>query len=258
MLHRPEAGLFTGEGRGFAGEVVYRDLGVPPEVFEPVQAAAHRMALGDRRGVLGPRPHDSHKGSFGHVLIVGGDRGFAGAVRLAGEAAGRTGAGLVSIASRLEHVAALASSRPELMVRGIESPDALEPLIGRASVIAVGPGLGQDSWGVTLLEAVTRTDRALVVDADAINLLSRGAVAWPDATTRSVVYTPHPGRRAACWANRPARWSRTGSNRCEHWSGCTRARGCSRDPEQSSPSLDRSLECAREEIRAWPAAGWVT
>lgn len=186
-------GLFTREGRGFSGEVVYRDLGVPLEVFEEVRASARRIAFDDCSGLLGSRPHDSHKGRFGHVLVVGGDSGFAGAVRLAGEAAGRTGAGLVTIASRHEHVGALVSSRPELMAHGIESPDALDPLIRRASVIAVGPGLGQDAWGMALLAAATRSDRALVVDADALNLLARGAVAWPDASTRPVVYTPHPG-----------------------------------------------------------------
>ena len=186
-------GLFTREGRGFSGEVVYRDLGVPPEVFERVRASARRMAFEDCSGLLGPRPRDSHKGRFGHVLVVGGDRGFAGAVRLAGEAAVRTGAGLVSVASRREHVGALVSSRPELMVHGIESADALDPLIRRASVIAIGPGLGQDAWGMALLEAAASADRALVVDADAINLLARGVVAWPGAPTHPVVYTPHPG-----------------------------------------------------------------
>ena len=186
-------GLFTREGRGCAGEIVYRDLGVPPRVFDGVRASARRMAFEDCAGRLGPRPRDAHKGHFGHVLVVGGNHGYAGAVRLAGEAAGRTGAGLVSVATRREHVAALVSSRPEMMVHGIESPDALDPLLRRASVIAVGPGLGQDEWGKSLLETVTRADRALVVDADAINLLARGGVEWPVATARAVVYTPHPG-----------------------------------------------------------------
>ena len=186
-------GLFTREGRECGGEIVYRDLGVPEHVFAGVAASARRMAYGDCSGLLGPRRADAHKGRFGHVLVVGGDHGFAGAARLAGEAAARTGAGLVSIATRSEHAAAFVASRPEMMVHGIESSDALEPLLRRASVIAVGPGLGRGKWGASLLEQVVATDRTLVIDADAINLLARGTVAWPGAATRAVVYTPHPG-----------------------------------------------------------------
>ena len=186
-------GLFTREGRGCAGEIVYRDLGVPRHVFARVEASARRVAFEDRIGSLGPRPGDAHKGRFGHVLVVGGDHGFAGAARLAAEAAGRTGAGLVSVATRREHVAALVASRPELMVHGVESPDALDPLLDRASVVAIGPGLGQGGWGKALLERVAGSDRPLVVDADAITLLAQGAVAWPCVAKRAVVHTPHPG-----------------------------------------------------------------
>ena len=186
-------GLFTREGRECAGEIVYRDLGAPGHVFARVAASARRMAYRDCAGLLGARRRDAHKGRFGHVLVVGGDHGFAGAAGLAGAAAGRTGAGLVSVATRPEHVAALVVSRPEMMVHGIESPAALDPLIERASVIAVGPGLGRGRWGAALLERIASADRALVIDADAINLLAEGAAAWPDAAERPVVYTPHPG-----------------------------------------------------------------
>ncbi|MCY4221770.1 MAG: NAD(P)H-hydrate dehydratase [Thiotrichales bacterium] len=186
-------GLFTREGREWAGEIVYRDLAVPPWVLERVPASARRMAYEDCAGMLGPRCGDAHKGRFGHVLVVGGDHGFAGAARLAGEAAGRTGAGLVSIATRPGHVGPIVASRPEMMVHGIESPDALDALLDRATVVAVGPGLGRSGWGASLLERVVAADRDLVVDADAINLLAEGAAPWPDAATRAVVYTPHPG-----------------------------------------------------------------
>ena len=185
-------GLFTREGRECAGEILYRDLGVPEGVLARVEASARRVAFEGCAGALGPRPRDAHKGRFGHVLVVGGDHGFAGAARLAGEAAGRAGAGLVSVATRREHVAALVASRPEMMVHGVESPVALGPLLDRASVVAVGPGLGRGEWGAALLERAVAADRTLVIDADAINLLARGAAAWPRAAERAVVYTPHP------------------------------------------------------------------
>ena len=186
-------GLFTREGRECAGGIMYRDLGMPSWVFERVQASARRMAYEDCAGMLGPRRGDAHKGRFGHVLVVGGDHGFAGAVRLAGEAAGRAGAGLVSIATRPAHVAAIVASRPEMMVHGVESPGDLDALLDRATVVAVGPGLGRGEWGASLLERVVAADRALVVDADAINLMAERAAPWPNAGPRAVVYTPHPG-----------------------------------------------------------------
>ena len=186
-------GLFTREGRGCAGEIVYCDLGVPGHVLARVEASARRVAFEDCAGSIGPRRGDAQKGCFGHVLVVGGDHGFAGAARLAGEAAARTGAGLVSVATRREHVAALVASRPEMMVHGIESPGALGPLLDRASVVAVGPGLGRGGWGRALLERVVATDRALVIDADAIGLLAQGMIAWPCTAQRAVVHTPHPG-----------------------------------------------------------------
>ena len=186
-------GLFTREGRERAGGIVYRDLGVPPCVRSKVEASARRVAYEDCAGLLGSRPGDAHKGRFGHVLVVGGDHGFAGAARLAGEAAGRTGAGLVSVATRPGHVPALVASQPEMMVHGIESPGDLDALLDRATVIAVGPGLGRGGWGASLLERVVAAGRALVVDADAINLLADGTVPWPEAGARAIVYTPHAG-----------------------------------------------------------------
>ena len=185
-------GLFTREGRECGGEIVFRDLGVPERVRARVAPSARRMAFDDCVGLLGPRRGDAHKGWFGHVLVVGGDHGFAGAAGLAGEAACRTGAGLVSVATRPGHVAALVASRPETMVHGIEWPGALDALIDRATVVAVGPGLGRGEWGVSLLERVVASDRPLVVDADAITLLAQGAVPWPSAAARAIVYTPHP------------------------------------------------------------------
>ena len=82
------------------------------------------------------------------MLAIGGDIGMGGAIRLTGEAALRCGAGLVSVATRSEHVAALIAGRPELMVRGIDDARSIENLLARASVVAIGPGLGRGEWGV--------------------------------------------------------------------------------------------------------------
>ncbi len=102
---------------------------------------------------LPARVRDANKGIFGHVLAVGGDEGMGGAIRLAGEAALRVGAGLVSVATRAEHVIAMNAARPELMVHGIVDATGIEPLLQRAGVVALGPGLGRSVWSKALWQA---------------------------------------------------------------------------------------------------------
>ncbi len=140
---------------------------------------------------LAPRQRDSHKGSFGHVLIIGGDYGFSGAVRLAAEAALRVGAGLVSVATRPEHAISLNIVRPEIMCHGINHVKELAPLLAKATVIVIGPGLGQTSWAKKIVMRVFKSKKCLVVDADALNLLAKKSMSYPNW-----VLTPHPGEAA--------------------------------------------------------------
>lgn len=141
---------------------------------------------------LAPRARNTHKGDYGHVLIIGGELGMLGAARMAGEAAARVGSGLVSIATRKHHAALISVVRPELMSHGIESARALKPLLGRATVCVIGPGLGQCAWAKKLLGAVLTTDLPLVLDADALNLLSQKKV----GPCKNWILTPHPGEAA--------------------------------------------------------------
>ena len=161
-----EAGLYVA-GADHVGEILFADLGVP---LDRVRNVAPRLRLFDesvRASTLPRRSRTAHKGDFGHVLVVGGNDGMGGAVRLAGEAALRSGAGLVSVATRPDNVTAVTGYRPELMCRGVSAPADIEPLLKRATVIAIGPGLGQDTWAENLLERVFAADQPLVVDADA-------------------------------------------------------------------------------------------
>lgn len=186
-----KVGLFTGEGRRYAGRIRFAGLDVPAAVYEGVPVAARRIDHNVLRIQLRWRDRTAHKGHFGHVLIIGGDAGFAGAVRLAGEAAARVGAGLVSIATRAEHAACITQQRPELMVHAVEEPAALAPLLERATVVAAGPGLGQSDWAAALLNRVIDCSQPLVVDADGLNLLASDPVRrdyW--------ILTPHPGEAA--------------------------------------------------------------
>jgi NAD(P)H-hydrate epimerase len=184
-------GLLTGEGPEVAGEIVFRDLGVPAETYQGVTPACERLDRRQLAGWLPPRTRTAHKGAFGHVLVVGGNRGMAGAARMAGEAALRAGAGLVSVATHPEHAASLNAGRPELMCIGVNGPEALDPLLDRATVVALGPGLGQDGWARALHSRVLAAGLPVVLDADGLNLLAANA-----DTRDNWVLTPHPGEAA--------------------------------------------------------------
>ncbi len=184
-------GLVTGRAAEFRGELHLEDLGVPEAVFDGVVPAALRIDPRWLSAVLPPRPRAAHKGCYGHVLVIGGDHGMAGAARMAAEAAARVGAGLVSVATRADHAPLVSVARPELMSHGVESASALTPLLQRASVVAIGPGLGRSQWARALLGRILETRVALVVDADALNLLADDPLQRADWTL-----TPHPGEAA--------------------------------------------------------------
>ena len=180
-------GLLTGPGVDYAGEIAGADLGVPARAY----GSAGIRVLDGRELPQLKRRRNSHKGDFGRLLIVGGDSDMGGAVLLAGEAALRVGAGLVNVATRAVHRAALLARRPELMVRGTQTPADIGALAEHADAIAVGPGLGTESWGSGLLEFCAAAGKPLVVDADGLNVLAR-ADALRSLPCGAIV-TPHPG-----------------------------------------------------------------
>jgi NAD(P)H-hydrate epimerase len=184
-------GMFTAEGPEYCGDIHFDALEVPAVVYSREILSARRLDWAQQSSALSPRPRTGHKGDFGHLLVIGGDRGMAGAPRMAGEAAARTGAGLVTIATRPEHASLSAAARPELMCHGVEKPQQLDPLLHRASVVAIGPGLGQGRWGRSLLGRILQTKLPLVVDADALNLLAAEPTERDDW-----ILTPHPGEAA--------------------------------------------------------------
>lgn len=185
-------GLFTGRGPDCCGELVYSDLGVPEDIFSEVPSQVRRLSLDDFRPALGRRPRHSHKGNFGHVLVIGGDSGFGGAVAMAAEAALRVGAGLVSVATREQHIAPLLARRPELMVRAVNNGSELEPLLANATVLVVGPGLGRSAWSQQLLQRAIASELPMVLDADGLNILATQS--WPGKAQWLI--TPHPGEAA--------------------------------------------------------------
>ncbi|MBK5378206.1 NAD(P)H-hydrate dehydratase [Pseudomonas sp. TH43] len=184
-------GLFTGDAADHIGHLVFNDLQASAETYRDVPVSAKRLGAANLPR-LAPRAPSSHKGRFGHLLLIGGDHGFGGAILLSAESALRSGAGMVSLATRPEHVPAALSRLPEVMALGASSANQLMSLLEKVSVLVVGPGLGQASWGRALLSAAANAPLPQVWDADALNLLASGFVSLP----KDCVITPHPGEAA--------------------------------------------------------------
>ncbi len=188
-------GLLTGRGPALTGDLLFAGLDVPDEVYKSQVASAERLQLNQLLEQLPDRDGDAHKGNFGHVMVIGGDIGFAGAAAMAGEASARMGAGLTSVATRPEHVVAIIARRPELMVVGVSSGQELDALLDRPSVLVLGPGLGQEPWSEQMLQQAAASGLPMVLDADGLNLLAEGRV-LKQVKRDNWILTPHPGEAA--------------------------------------------------------------
>ncbi len=194
-------GLFTADGPDHAGEVRFYDLETPQSVrdSEPNYGILIQELL--LRELLPERRRNSHKGSYGWMLGIGGNSGMSGAIRLAGEAALRSGAGKVTLATRSEHAALVNLACPELMVRGVENASQLETLFGQVDVLVTGTGLGQTNWSDDMLQVCLKSTVPVVIDADGLNLLARLSLESVALPRNNWILTPHPaeaGRLLEC------------------------------------------------------------
>ena len=185
-------GLFTADGPDHCGDLLLEPLSIPQRIFAAEEYSATQVSGAQLLAQLQPRCAHFHKGQAGHVVIVGGDFGMAGAPLLSAEAALRCGAGLVTVLTRKEHVPALIARRPECMVHGVEAQQDLHPFFLKASVIVAGPGLGQQFWGQQLLQQVLMQNKPVLLDADALNLLTQQTT----PQLKQLILTPHPGEAA--------------------------------------------------------------
>ena len=184
----PKLGLAAEQGPDYSGEVSVAQLGAPDGFFDQFEEQGVDII---EPSALPPRSRAAHKGHFGHVLVVAGGEGMAGAGLLAASAALRTGAGLVTLATHPSHAPILAAYQPELMVQGVSDADPMTPLFERATVVAVGPGLGQSEWSRALFKKAMDSGLPMVMDADALNLLAERPSELPNA-----ILTPHPKEAA--------------------------------------------------------------
>ena len=188
-----------------AGDIVIADIGIPAEVLDEVDGP--RLDLLTRtsmRELLPPRMPDTHKGDYGHVLIVAGSRGKTGAAHLAAVGALRSGAGLVTVATPARCLEVVAMMGPEYMTEGIDETadgldaDAVERILEMArDVIAIGPGLGQQAGTRRFVTSlVDRATMPLVIDADGLNAFTGDPDRLSGRDGRVVIITPHPGEMA--------------------------------------------------------------
>lgn len=183
-------GLLTNDGPEYTGMLYIDSLEIPPSVYQNVAGTVKRLTFADTQEITRPRHRNGHKGLYGHLVIMGGASGYTGSVLLAGKAALRAGAGLVSVAMSTHDAGMLAVSCPELMCHEIYDHEQLAALIAQATVIAIGPGLRQidkQQWW----DMAIASHKPLIVDADALHVLAQ----HPQKKDNWIL-TPHPGEAA--------------------------------------------------------------
>ena len=187
------------------GPTVIAPIGSPPEAIVS-ELGLHLSTPSDFAPLLLPRARDANKGSYGHVLVIGGSLGKAGAAAMVGFSALRAGAGLSTVATPKCVLPTVAAFHPELMTEPLAETEHgtislravghnLDALLDRTT-LAIGPGISRNSETATFVRTiVTRGDKSLVVDADALNAFE-GAADQLNGRGRTVVITPHPGEMA--------------------------------------------------------------
>jgi hydroxyethylthiazole kinase-like uncharacterized protein yjeF len=205
-LGAPKLPLVMSPGDALAGSVVVADIGIPRDVLGGIAGPRIEFMIpAEARTLVPPREAGAHKGSFGHVCVVAGSRGMTGAAHLAGMAALRSGAGLVTVATPESCVPIVASMGAEYMAVGLcQNSDgrvtrgASDVIAGiDCDVLAIGPGLGTGLGPRRVVEdVVANSTHPLVVDADALNVLGAGAPRLRARKGQVIVVTPHPGEMA--------------------------------------------------------------
>jgi len=188
-------GHMTADGQDYCGELVVERLDVPSRVYVEIKPSAYLLSKNQLTILKKPRRHNSHKGSFGRLLVAGGQHGMLGAVLLSGTAALVTGAGLVQIITTEQQAPTVPLYRPELMAMGFQGSEDLIH-IPASDVLVLGMGLGTSQWSKALWQQVLNAKIPTVLEADGLNLLAdlNGDMAVVSGAIQ--VMTPHPKEAA--------------------------------------------------------------
>lgn len=187
-------GLYLNYGNSHSGKIIFSNLNAKYDDFlHNLSPQYHILEENDLSKIIPPRELNSHKGNFGNIVIIGGDYNMGGAVIMAAEAACRSGAGKVTILTQKEHISAIISRLPNVMTASFESKEYLEQIKQNKTLIAIGPGLGQSDWSKTLFDFFMASDVPKIIDADALNLLSKSTKKY---NLQNAIITPHPKEAA--------------------------------------------------------------
>src|SRR5256714_3622859 len=209
-LAAPKLPLVLPPAENRAGDIVIADIGIPAEVIDGLDGPrVELLTRGGMRDLITPRTPDSHKGDYGHVLLVAGSRGKTGAAHLSAMGALRSGAGLVTVATPAccqSIVAAMAAEYMTVALGEINDdinanaldPSGVDALLDIArDVLALGPGLGQAPATKQFVKTlVDRATMPLVIDADGLNAFSDDPDRLAGREGRDIIITPHPGEMA--------------------------------------------------------------
>ncbi|OPX86769.1 MAG: Bifunctional NAD(P)H-hydrate repair enzyme Nnr [Pelotomaculum sp. PtaB.Bin104] len=202
----PKLGLILEPGANYAGELHVADISIPPGLIEKEAPQRYLITAELVREWLPLRPSAAHKGTFGRVLVVAGSRGMTGAAYLAGEAALRAGAGLITVAVpeslhnimevKLSEVMTVPLPDNEKGSLSLSARESILNLLEGASVLALGPGISTEPEVVAMVRELLPSVRVpCVLDADGLNALA-GEVEIMRKVQAPVVITPHPGEMA--------------------------------------------------------------
>jgi NAD(P)H-hydrate epimerase len=187
-----------------AGDVVVVDIGNPEQLVEAPQNQRNLLTADDFPGAVHRRAETSHKGDFGRVLIVGGSRGKSGAAVMAGQAALRAGAGLVTVATAASILPIVAVAMPELMTEPLGETDTgaiddlpMSEILAGKTVLGIGPGVGTHPQTQSFVRHTVQNARIpTVIDADGLNAFVGYTNDLAGGQRRPLVITPHPGEMA--------------------------------------------------------------
>lgn len=203
-LAQPKRGQFLNKGPKYCGQVVVKSIGIPEEMYQELNLNCQIIADSVLQPYRMPRSKASHKGTYGHLLTVGGSMGMSGAITLTARSALRAGVGILTCAVPEAVQLHVAVNVPEAMVQPLaggncfsaESIESVRELLRGKKAVVVGPGMGtQETTGAIVKEIVQTARCAVVIDADGLNT----AESWLDVVDDAkgtVVLTPHPGEMA--------------------------------------------------------------
>lgn len=201
-------GELLNEGQALCGELICVDIGIPKDIFDAEAITTFALDNTYLAGVLKPRVRQSHKGTYGHLLTIGGSKGMSGSIALTNKGALRSGVGVLTSAVPESIYLPVAVMQPEVMVHGLNDQGSghfhrkgltqLQELLVGQDALVIGPGfskMDEDELTAFLEEVITAVECPLVIDADGLNLLVN-RLELLTAAKGPLILTPHPGEMA--------------------------------------------------------------